>query len=116
MSGESAGGIPEDSGASEPAARVREALSGVIDPELGLDVVSLGLIYDVEVYDGGARVVHTLTTPGCPLGDHISGRIREAAASVEGVQRAETELVWEPRWSPEMIDDDAWNETNGRRR
>lgn len=107
----------ESSGTSGPtAARIREALTGVIDPELGLDVVSLGLIYDVEVDDGTAQVVHTLTTPGCPLGDHISGRIREAAASVEGVEGAETELVWEPRWSPEMIDDDAWSTPNGRRR
>lgn len=91
-----------------PEAAVRDALGGVVDPELGLDVVSLGLIYGIEQAGETVRVVHTLTTPGCPMESHITRGIREAAGSVEGIAEVETELVWEPRWHPEMIDDDAW--------
>lgn len=91
-----------------PEAEVREALGGVIDPELGLDVVSLGLVYRIERSGGAVRIVHTLTTRGCPMERHIVRGIREAALSVDGVTDVETELVWEPPWHPEMIDDDAW--------
>lgn len=101
------GDRPADS--EEVSARVRDALTEVIDPELGLDVVTLGLVYEVECEEDRVRVTHTLTTPGCPLGDHISSRIREEARSVEGVEQVETRLTWEPSWHPGMIDDDAWD-------
>lgn len=89
-------------------AEVREALSRVVDPELGLDVVSLGLIYRIERSGSRVRVVHTLTTPGCPMETYITRGIRRAAAGVDGVEEVEAELVWEPRWNPGMIDEDAW--------
>ena len=90
--------------------RVREALRGVVDPEVGLDVVTMGLVYGVAVEGSTALVRHTLTTPGCPMESVLTRGIEDAARSVEGVERVETELVWEPRWHPGMIADDAWSE------
>lgn len=79
------------------------ALGTVIDPELGLDIVTLGLVYGVE-YDGGTvRVTYTLTTPRCPMARPVTDGIRAAAARVEGVARVDTHLVWEPAWHPGMI-------------
>lgn len=88
--------------------RVREALRGVIDPELGLDVVTMGLIYDIEVDGTAVRIRHTLTTPGCPMEGVLEEGIAVAAREVPGVETVETEIVWEPRWHPGMIADDAW--------
>jgi metal-sulfur cluster biosynthetic enzyme len=85
-----------------------EALRGVVDPEVGLDVVTLGLIYDVDATGGGVRIRYTLTTQGCPMGGVLEEGIVEAARRVEGVREVETELVWEPGWNPGMIEDDAW--------
>lgn len=87
---------------------VREALRSVVDPEVGLDVVTIGLIYDVRVRDGRALVRHTLTTRGCPMERVIRHGIVAAASRVPGVDDVETELVWEPEWHPGMIADDAW--------
>lgn len=103
---------PEDRPAAsdDVSARVWDALTEVIDPELGLDVVTLGLVYEVEHEEDRVRVTHTLTTRGCPLGDHIARRIREEARSVDGVEEAETRLTWEPSWHPGMIDDGAWEQ------
>lgn len=88
--------------APDPEA-VRAALRRVIDPEVGLDVVTMGLIYELEVEDGRVRIRHTLTTPGCPMEDVLRRGIAGAARSVAGVEAVETEIVWEPRWDPGMI-------------
>jgi metal-sulfur cluster biosynthetic enzyme len=93
----------------EPAAGISgdlvwEALSTVIDPEIGLDIVTLGMVYVVETTGGTARIVHTLTTPGCPMEAAITGGIVNAVSAVPGVKHVETDLVWEPRWHPGMID------------
>ena len=83
---------------------LRQALSTVIDPEIGLDIVTLGLVYELEIAGGVARITHTLTTPGCPMERIITEGIRSAAAAVEGVRAVETRLVWEPAWHPGMIE------------
>ena len=86
---------------------VRGALSTVEDPELGLDIVSLGLVYGVEVEAGAVRVVYSLTSMGCPIGPMIDAEIRAAVGRVVGVESVETELVFDPPWSPEKMSDDA---------
>ena len=83
---------------------LRQALATVIDPEIGLDIVALGLVYELEIADDVARITHTLTTPGCPMERIITDGIRAAAAMVEGVRTVETRLVWEPAWHPGMIE------------
>jgi metal-sulfur cluster biosynthetic enzyme len=84
------------------------SLASVIDPEIGLDIVTLGLVYGVTIDDDTARITHTLTTPRCPLEGLITERIRTATAQVEGVRRVETTLVWEPGWHSGMIAPNAW--------
>jgi len=86
---------------------VMEALSNVIDPELGLDFVELGLIYGVEIDDGGVKVTFTLTTPGCPIGPQVNEQIEEFVGELEGVKTVASEMVFTPPWSPEMMSEDA---------
>lgn len=87
--------------------KIIEALKGVIDPEIGFNVVDLGLIYDVEVSeDGTAKIQMTLSTPSCPLSGTIMDWVKSAAESVDGVKKAEIELVWNPPWSIEMASDE----------
>jgi metal-sulfur cluster biosynthetic enzyme len=86
---------------------VMEALANVIDPELGLDFVELGLIYGVEVDGGNVRVTFTLTTPGCPIGPQVNEQIEEFVGELEGVQTVESEMVFTPPWSPEKMSEDA---------
>ena len=88
--------------------QVYEALEEVIDPELGLDFVSLGLVYDVNV-DGGGEVdiTFTLTTPACPIGPQVSEQMREFVGDLEGVQRVNPKMIFDPPWSPEMMSEDA---------
>jgi metal-sulfur cluster biosynthetic enzyme len=95
---------PEAAGEAD----VWSALSTVIDPEIGLDIVTVGLVYGVECADGVARVRFTLTTPGCPMQDVISDGIHNAVETVPGVREVIPELVWEPQWHPGMIREDAW--------
>lgn len=85
-----------------------QALASVIDPEIGLDIVTLGLIYGLEIRDDVAWITHTLTTPGCPMERVITDGIRGAVGMVEGLRGVETRLVWEPAWHPGMITGDAW--------
>ncbi|GAA3607553.1 metal-sulfur cluster assembly factor [Secundilactobacillus similis] len=86
-------------GASAIETKVMTSLEDVIDPELGIDMVNLGLIYGVDVDDDGKCVITmTLTTMGCPLGNLLSDQITSAVESVEGVTSCDIDLVWEPAW------------------
>lgn len=86
---------------------VLAALSEVIDPELGLDIVSLGLVYGIEDEGDAVAVTYTLTSPGCPLGDEIAARIVEEVGAVARGTRVEPRLVFSPPWTPERISEDA---------
>ncbi len=82
---------------------VRDALKKVKDPELNLDLVTLGLVYDIHVQESTVKVIISLTTPMCPVADQIVDQARLAVAKVEGVEKAEVELTFDPPWTPERI-------------
>ncbi|MGC8463653.1 MAG: metal-sulfur cluster assembly factor [Acidimicrobiales bacterium] len=85
-----------------------DALRGVYDPELYLDVVSLGLVYDVRAEDSAVVVEMTMTTPGCPASEVLPEMARAAIAdAVDGAVEVDVRVVWDPPWSPAMIDEDA---------
>ena len=87
---------------------VMEALRRVEDPELGMDIVELGLIYDVEIEPPKVKVIHTLTSMGCPAGPMIQEDIANAVTgSFPDVEDVELELTWDPPWTPERMSDDA---------
>ena len=86
---------------------VVEALRQVEDPELGMDIVDLGLLYDVEVAGPKVKVTHTLTSMGCPVGPMIQEDIDRVVAQIPGVETVESELTFDPPWSPEKMSDDA---------
>src|SRR3954452_9099487 len=86
---------------------VYEALEEVIDPELGLDFVSLGLVYDVEVKDADVYVTFTLTYPGCPIGPQVSDQMKEYVGGLEGVEGVYPKMIFEPPWTPDMMSEDA---------
>jgi metal-sulfur cluster biosynthetic enzyme len=98
-------GVTEDAVPPPPATRldVADALRRVIDPELGLDVVALGLVYDVRVAGGRAEVDLTMTTPACPLSGYITQQAEAAIRPLPGVDEVEVSLVWRPSWSPAMM-------------
>jgi metal-sulfur cluster biosynthetic enzyme len=83
---------------------VHRALRQVKDPEAGLNIIDLGLVYDVEIAQGKVTVTMTLTSPGCPAGGQIMSEADEAVRALEGVDDVRIELVWEPYWTPERID------------
>ena len=86
---------------------VIEALRQVEDPELGMDVVDLGLVYDVEVEGPKVKVLYSLTSMGCPAGPLIAGDMERAAREVEGVEEVDLELTFDPPWTPDKMSDDA---------
>jgi metal-sulfur cluster biosynthetic enzyme len=87
---------------------VTEALRDVIDPELGLDFVELGLIYDVAIDEAGAvRVTYTLTSPGCPIGPQVSEQIEEFVGELDGVSDVQPTMTFSPPWTPERMSEDA---------
>jgi metal-sulfur cluster biosynthetic enzyme len=87
---------------------VREALKHVVDPELGVNIVDLGLVYDVEIGEGGAiSIEYTLTTMGCPIGPLIEHQMQSFLENVPGVTSVEAEMVLRPPWTPEMMSEEA---------
>ena|SRR5688500_8893487 len=88
--------------------RVLEALKQVIDPELGINIVDLGLVYDVGISpDGSVHIEYTLTTMGCPIGPLIEQQMQSLLAAVPGVSSMQAEMVIRPPWSPEMMSEEA---------
>lgn len=83
--------------------QVRDALMGVIDPELGLDVVDLGLVYGVDIHEGEVKVQLTLTSPVCPYGPEIVKACQTYIEELPGVSKCDVELVWEPNWDPRTM-------------
>jgi metal-sulfur cluster biosynthetic enzyme len=86
---------------------VQEALTNVIDPELGLDFMELGLVYEVTVEDSEVYVTFTLTTPGCPIGPQVTEQMEEYVGELEGVERVYTKMVFSPPWTPDMMSEEA---------
>ena len=91
--------------AENQAATVTE--DDVIDPELGLDFVSLGLVYEVEIESSDVYVTFTLTTPACPIGPQVSEQMKEFVGDLEGVTNVHPKMVFDPPWSPEKMSEDA---------
>jgi metal-sulfur cluster biosynthetic enzyme len=87
------------------ADQLRELLRDVPDPELGVDIVSLGLVYGVEVHERTAAILATTTTAACPLGDYITSEIERVLLDSGFVDRVEVELTYNPPWTPQMMDD-----------
>ena len=86
---------------------VLEALSNVIDPELGLDFVELGLVYGVEIDGSTVSVTFTLTTPACPIGPQVSEQMQEFVGELPGVEQVIPNMVFTPAWTPDKMSEDA---------
>ena len=87
--------------------QVTDALRDVIDPELGLDFVELGLVYEVEVEGGDVYITFTLTSPGCPIGPQVTEQMKEFVSEVPGVERVFPKMVFSPPWTPELMSEEA---------
>lgn len=86
---------------------VLKALTDVIDPELGCNIVDLGLIYDIEIEGGKVMVTMTMTTPGCPATGYLAAAVRQRVKAIDGVAEAEVQVVWMPPWTPDRMSDAA---------
>ena len=86
---------------------VEAALTNVIDPELGLDFVELGLIYGIEVSAGDVQVTFSLTSPGCPIGPQVSEQMQEFVGELPGVEEVVPTMVFTPPWTPDKMSEDA---------
>ena len=86
---------------------VTDALREVIDPELGLDFVELGLIYEVTVDGGAVHVTYTLTSPGCPIGPQVAEQIEEFVSEIDGIDDVQSTMTFSPPWTPELMSEDA---------
>lgn len=83
---------------------VQNALYEVIDPELGINIMDLGLVYQIGVLnEKDVNIVMTLTTPGCPLHDSITGGVEEAVKKINGIESVNVQITWQPAWSPEKM-------------
>jgi metal-sulfur cluster biosynthetic enzyme len=86
---------------------VEEALANVIDPELGLDFVELGLVYGIEVDGGKVDIEFTLTSPGCPIGPQVSDQMVEFVGELDGVEEVHPHMTFTPPWTPDRMSEDA---------
>src|SRR5690606_11839537 len=100
--------VDPQNGVDEGPAAIRDSLRQVIDPELGYNIVDLGLVYDVTAEEGGViHITMTTTTPGCPATNYLKAGAGEAASAVPGVEFVDVKLTYEPRWTPEMMSERA---------
>src|SRR5207249_8449272 len=99
----------EENGSSDEDIRERvlDVLRNVHDPQLGINIVDLGLVYGVEIQADTVHVTYTLTAMGCPIGPLIEAEMREFLSGVEGVENVEAEMVLRPPWTPEMMSEEA---------
>jgi metal-sulfur cluster biosynthetic enzyme len=86
---------------------VQDALTNVIDPELGLDFVELGLVYDIEIEGADVYITFTLTSPGCPIGPQVSEQMKEFVEELPDVQRVFPKMVFSPPWTPDLMSEEA---------
>jgi metal-sulfur cluster biosynthetic enzyme len=86
---------------------VQEALTNVIDPELGLDFVELGLVYEIEVDGGEVNITFTLTSPGCPIGPQVTDQMKEFVGELDDVTNVNAHMTFNPPWSPDLMSEDA---------
>jgi metal-sulfur cluster biosynthetic enzyme len=86
---------------------VQDALTNVIDPELGLDFVELGLVYEIEVDGSDVNITFTLTSPGCPIGPQVSDQMKEFVGELDGVEQVHPNMTFSPAWTPDLMSEDA---------
>lgn len=89
---------------------VRDQLRELMDPELDVNIVDLGLIYDIEVADDRIEILMTLTTPACPMAGVFDEMVRQEVAHLEGINEVEVEITFEPKWTPEKMSEEARDE------
>ncbi len=100
-------GAPSGNDEALTTERVLDALKNVYDPELGINIVDLGLVYDVAITDGNVHVEYALTTMGCPIGPLIEQQMQAILEQLPGVRVVDAEMVLRPPWSPEMMSEEA---------
>lgn len=104
-------------GGKASPALLRELLRDVIFPEIGINIIDLGLVYDIGLSGGGVAIIRmTPTTPGCPLGGYIDDAIRDTLWGAPGVNDVDVEVVWDPPWDPDAMMSDGAKEQLGWRR
>ena len=89
---------------------VFEAIKEIIDPEIGINIVDMGLIYEVDIDDTTVDITMTLTSPGCPAGGQIVNGTQHVTQQLEGVEEVNVQVVWTPRWTPELMSEEARDE------
>ncbi len=89
---------------------VYEAIKEIIDPEIGINIVDMGLIYEVDIEDTTVDITMTLTSPGCPAGGQIVNGTQHVTQQLEGVEEVNVQVVWTPRWTPELMSEEAKDE------
>lgn len=86
--------------------QVREVLRGVFDPELHMNIVDLGLVYDIRVADASVQVDMTLTSPGCPYGPYLIHQVKDTVTGLKGINQAHVTVVWDPPWGPDKMSEE----------
>jgi len=99
------GALPEENEALRE--QILNVLRNVVDPELGINIVDLGLVYGLDIQGDSVHITYTLTTMGCPIGPMIEAEMKQFLSGVEGVREVEAEMVLRPPWTPEMMSDEA---------